>query len=314
MMAFIEPTEGEAQSAADIAAARHAFLSEPPEIFDNNAPAEPTPDELDAAAEASAIEELSKPSAPEGVTPTPPPAPAPTSDPLAAYGGEEAVRTAFEVQQALRTEQGVRALVANGLSALGYDPTQIAAALNGEQPAPAAAAPADPLAGLDEAELVDVKTVRALLDQVRSEVKPPEAAPDPRIEQVQQELAAQRQQQVRTWTDAAIIEVLGAPPEDEGDRKTFASNVDATVQRAGVYYDPTRSHDPLHVRECIVKAHADIEAEAEARLKAYVASKKRARDSQPVNVGGGSGSEGPLPEPKNMQQAREQARQSGFFS
>jgi hypothetical protein len=314
-MAFIEPTEGEAQSAADIAAARQAFLSEPPEIISSDP--EPVVDEAAQAAadEAAAIEELSQaPAAPEGEQ-SPPPAPAPTGtpDPYSQFGGEEAVRTAYQVQQAMRTEQGVRALVANGLAALGYEPDAIKQALDG-QAAPTPAAPVDPFAGLDDDDVVDVKTVRQLVEQLAAQQKPAEPTVDPRIEQVQQQLLAQQQQQVRGWTDTALIEVLGAPPEDEAERKVFATQVDQTVARAGAYYNPQLANDPAHIRSCIQQAHADLEAEADARLKAYIASKKRTRDSQPVNVGGGAGSEGPLPEPKNMGEAREQARKSGFFS
>lgn len=328
-MAFIEPTEGEAQSAAEVADARRAFLSEPPEFINNDPEPEPDPAAQAAADEAAAIEELSKPpAAPEGgsaATATPPP-PAPAStgtlDPYAEFGGEQAVRTAHEVQQALRTQEGVRALVANGLTALGYSVDQIRAALDGAA-APAGeaappAAPADPFAGLDDDEVVDVKTMRQYAQTLAAQaadaaVKQALGQVEPQVKSVQDAIAEQRQTAVRTWTDSALIEVLGTPPENPEEGKVYKSTVDATVQRAGAYYDPSRSNDPAHIRACIQQAHADLEQESEARLQAYIATKKRARDAQPVNVGGGAGAEGPLPEPQNMAQAREQARKTGFF-
>lgn len=314
------------QTPTEVAQSRQDFLSNPPEILDPSE-APPVDEAAQAAAEeAEAFEELSQSSAPEGATtPTPAPAPTPTADPYRDFGGEEQVRLAWQVQEALRTEQGVRALVANGLQALGYDPAQITAALQSEglqqalpnQPeAPAAAA--DQLAGLDDDDVVDVKTVRAYAQTVAEQAAQKAVAEalgqvQPQVQSVQEAILEQQQAQLRSYTDTALIEVLGQPPADEEERKVFASNVDATVARASVYYNPQLANDANHVRSCIAQAHADLEAEAEQRVKAYIAGKKRARDAQPVNVGGGAGAEGPLAEPRNMTEARDQARKSGFF-
>lgn len=309
-----DETEGELQSSADIAAARQAFLSEPPEIVSNE-PAEPVVDE--AAEEAAALDELTQPpAAPEGGTTPPPPAPAPTGtpDPYAEFGGREAVEQAVNVQAALRTEQGVRMAVANGLVTLGYSVEQVRAALEGAEVAPAAPAVVDPLEGLDDEDVLTVSSAKALIEQAvtRATAVATEKA-DAGIAPIAEAIATQQRQQVQSNTDAALISVFGPVPDDPTQAAAYRTSVDAIVQRAGASYDPSQWANPHHITSVIQQAHAEIEAESEARFKAYLLNKKQVRDSQPVHTGGGAGGEGPLPEPKNLAEAREQARAGGFF-
>jgi hypothetical protein len=308
---------GELQTAAEIAAARQQFLSEPPPVLDPNEPATADPAADEAAAEAAALEELTSPATPPEGEPAPAPVTPPAAaDPFAPFGGEEAVRNAHQVQEALRTEQGVRALVANGLTALGYTPEQIRAALTGEAPAtPAAPAEADPLSGLDDDDVLTVAGAKAIIEQaVTKATQAATQAATAGLAPVQEAVAAQQATAVRNNTDAAVISVLGPVPTDPAELASYRTQVDAIVARAQAHYDPTQWANPSHISQIVTQAHAELEAEADARFKAYLARKKTVRDSTPVNTAGGAGSEGPLPEPKNLAEAREQARAAGFFT
>lgn len=311
----------EPQTAAEIAAARQEFLNNPPPILDPDEPVAP-PEPTAADDEGALLDDLTKPpAAPEGApagAPAPAPAPSGTPDPYAAFGGEEAVRRAHEVQEAMRSEQGVRALVANGLVALGYSPDQIRAALAAEAPvAPApAAAPAapDPFADLDDEDVVTVAQTRQLIEHaVKQATEAAVAASGEQQQPLAEVIRAQQQATVRSTTDAALIGVLGPLPENEAEAAAYRANVDAILERGAKYYDPNQWANPAHIQETVVKANAELNAEQEARFQAYLVKKKAARDAQPVNTGGGAGGEGPLPEPKSLGEARKQLREARFF-
>lgn len=311
---------GELETAADINAARQAFLADPPPILNPDEPVAPVvadEDDIDGA-----LGELTpSPAAPEGA---PAPAPAPVSteaiDPYAAYGGEEAVRVAHQVQEALRTREGINVLVANGLTALGYSPQQIKEALDAAAadgagaPAPTAPAAADPLAGLEDDDFVPVSAVKTLVEQAAAAAAQQAiAATQEQVQPVQQAIQEQQAQQVRNNTDAAIVAVLGPVPTDPQQLSDYQELARTIVTRGANYYDPSKWYDPSHITQTVQRAHAEIEAEAEARYKAYLTKKKQARDSAPVNTGGGAGSDGPIAEPKNLVEARKQAEAAGFF-
>lgn len=305
---------GELTDPAEIADARRAFLSEPPPILDPDEPAAPAASTADE--EGAALDELLAPSAPEGGSDNAPPAQAPApTDPYAEFGGIEQVRLAREVQQAMASEAGVRALVANGLIALGYEPEAIRQALtNAEAVPPQASAVDDPFADLDDDEVLTVAQTRSLIQQIAADAaQRAEAAAQAQVNPVSEALFEQQQQVTRSYTDAALIGVLGAPPEDAAALAQYQARVNAIVNHGQQYYDPAQSQNPTHIQQVIQKANAELEAADEARFQAYLASKRQARDSQPVHVGGGAGSDGPLPEPKDLNEARAQARAQGFF-
>jgi hypothetical protein len=307
------------ETAAEVAAARQEFLTNPPaEVVDEVV----APVVDDAALETEAIDELTKPPADGGEgapAPAPAPAPAGTPDPYAQYGGQQAVQEAWQIQEALRTEPGVRALAAQSLIALGYSPEQVKVALDAQgTPGVAGDAQApgvpDPFAGLEETDQVDVGSVKAYVaEQVKQALAQAEAQTKPPLESVQQAVLAQQQQQVRNLTDVALIETIGVKPEDPAAALAYETRVQALVQRGSVYYDPTQHADPNHIRSVIQRANAEFVAEKEAEFKAYIAAKKQARDSQPANIAGGAGTDGPLAEPKSLTEARKQAAAAGFF-
>lgn len=315
-----DPTEGEVQSAADIEAARQAFLGAPPPILD---PSETTEVSAGSDEEQAAIDELltKPPAGQEGAAPAaaPAPAPAPTGTPPEQivvghdqFGNpiivsREQAYSAWQVQEALRTEQGVRALVANGLQALGYSVDQVRQALEGYEPE----GEPDPFAELDDDEPITVAQARALAEQAAARAAGQVADP---LTEVQQAIAQQQTMAVRSVTDAAVIKALGPIPTDPEQELAYRQRVDQIVAHGAQYYDPNRWNDPAHIEAAVNRAVAELNAADEARFQAYLATKRSARTSSPPNIAGGAGTDGPLPEPKTMAEATKQAREAGFFS
>lgn len=315
-MAFTEPpAEGELSTAAEIEAARREFLGSPPPILDPEAGEAPAPA---ASEEDAAIDELltQPPAALEGA-PAPAPAPAAAgSDPFAAYGGEEQVRIAMQVQEALRTENGIRALVANGLTALGYDVEQVRQALDAYEEGTPAGAPAaaDPFAGFEDDDPITVAQARQLAEQTAQQAAQAALAQTQSpLGELQQVIQQQQNATVRAATDTACVEVLGPIPADPAAREAYARQVDAIVARGQAYYDPSQWANPDHIKQAVQRAHTEIEAENNARFQAFLQTKRATRAGQPPNIAGGAGTEGALPEPKTMADARKQAEAAGFF-
>lgn len=327
-MAEFDAPEGE-QSPADIEAARQAFLGSPPPILD---PSETpvvsegsTPDEEQAAIDEILGAATPPAGVPEG-TPVPAPAPAPagTSPDSFVVGHDqygqpitvsrEQAYSAWQVQEALRTEQGVRALVANGIRTLiqnGADPATIQSFIESQGGAAPEAEP-DPWADLDDDEPITVGQARALAAQAAQAATSQVANP---LAEVQQAIAQQQQQAVRSVTDAAVIQALGpVPVDDPAKEQAYRQRVDAIVNRGASYYDPSQWNNPQHIQQAVNRAVAELNAEDEARFQSYLATKRASRNGTPPNISGGAGTDGPLPEPKSMEQAREQARAAGFFS
>lgn len=334
-MAFIEP--GEELSSQEIADARREFLSNPPPndaLHESSVEAPPEgggDPQFSEAEQQAAIAELTAPpkppaGAPEGAppAPTPPPAPAGTPEsfvigydqfgnPIQTTQGEAFL--AWQVQQALRTEEGVRALAAQSLTALGYSPEQIRAALAaqaGEAP-PAPEPEVDPFADLDDTDEVTVGDVKKLLASLQ---RP--AGPDPAVQaQLEQLRAAENERQaftVRQTTDSACIEILGQPPAPgTPEAQAYQVRVDAIVERGLAYYDPSQWNNPAHIRGVIQRANAELVAADEARFQAYLASKRQSGAQLPPNIAAGAAGEEPMPEPRTLAEARKQAAAIGFF-
>lgn len=316
-MAFVDETPD--LTPAEQEAARSAFLADP-----SGSAGEPTgtpgaPSTEDAALEAEALEELTQPPVAPGVPPAPaapgaPGTPAPQAvDPYAQYGGEQAVRDALGMSQAMRTEQGIRALIANGITTL-YGPEAVARVQS------ALAGPAqevethDPFEGLDPDEPLTAGQVRDLWVQFQeSQRAEAQQLVEQSVTPLQQAQAEQMQTAVRNVTDASVIAILGPVPEDPEARQAYAQQVDAIVDRGLRYYDPSQWNNPQHIQQAIQRANAELTQESEQRFQAYLATKRQTRNTAPPNISSGAGGEGPLPEPKNLDEARKQLRESGFF-
>jgi DNA-binding transcriptional MerR regulator len=320
-MAEFDAPEGE-QSPADIEAARQAFLGSPPPILDpSETPA--VSEGSTSAEEQAAIDEIlanKPPAGSEGATTAPAPAPAsPGSSPDSFVVGHdqfgqpitvsrEQAYSAWQVQEALRTQDGVRALVSNGLTALGYSVEQVRAALeNYQEPQ----GEPDPWADLDDDEPITVAQARALAAQAAQASTQQVADP---LREVQAAIAQQQQAAVRSVTDQAVIAALGpVPTDDPAKEQAYRQRVDAIVNRGAIYYDPNQWNNPQHIQAAVNRAVAELNAEDEARFQSYLATKRSARAGTPPNTAGGAGTDGPLPEPKTMEEARKQARAVGFF-
>lgn len=309
----------------DVAAARAAFLAAPPEVLSTDEPAAPAPDAaaVTEAERQAAIDELTTPpAAPAG---TPPAAPtAGTHDPYAEFGGVEAVRQAAQVQAALRTEQGVRAMAGQALVALGYSPAQIAAALEGGPPvagaAPEPAAPATPndllasLATLEDDDTVTGAQLKALVQGLaaQAQVTAQEQAAA-QVAPLQSQWEQQQQHAVQAVADATYTELLGPTPTDPEALQRFSSQANRIQQIAESIVTPGET-DPGRIRLALVTAHAQFINEQEAVFTAYLHAKKATAAALPANIGGGQPPGGePIKEPQNMAEARAQARASGMF-
>lgn len=296
----------------EVAAAKAEFLKGPAGHVTS------TPDEPVLDDEAAALDELTKPPAGEAAPPSTTAGEPPAADPYAQYGGAEAVAHAFEVQEALRTESGVRLLIQQGLQALGYTPAQIKAAVGGGPGAPTAEpAPdqpsADPYADLPDEELLTGADFKRYAEKIKTDAiaeaqRTVASQVDPVVAQQREAFNAE----IRTRNDATLAELLGpvpAEPEKQGEYSTQAQQV---LDAAGRYVDPS-NYDPAHIRSAIIKGHADVEAQNEARWKAYLGKKKAARSAAPSNIGGASAGEGEPKEPQNLKEAREAMKAAGLW-
>ena len=301
----------------DVKAARQAFLSNPPAQINPEPEPAPVLDE-----EAAALDELTPPPAAADAGETPPAAAAGTPDPYAEFGGREAVATAMELDRALRTEQGVKLVIRQGLEALGYTDAQIRAALGGgpgQDPltgaAPEQQAAPTGLEGFDleDDDVVTGAQLKGIVKQATdSAVQQALAQAQAQLDPVRQQFEQERIREQASRNDQTLIELLGPVPEGESELAEYQAAAQDVLNAAQRYVEPG-NFDPAHVRAGIVKAHADIQAAADARFKRYLESKKQARAAAPTNTGGFTSTEAEAAEPKNLKEARAMARAAGVF-
>lgn len=217
---------------------------------------------------------------PEGAvetTPEAPPAettpePAPDYSWVDEYGGKDAIADAVEIANALRDDEGVRALVEEGLKHLGLDPTKVF-----QPEAPAEEEDPDRLMTAAE-----VKAELAALQQQQAR----------QAQQVQMQVAAAAVDEAR--------QALGIESEEEWDLvRSFAQR----------HTTPTEL-DPVALVEAVKRGKADADAAIQAAAKKYVEDRANANNGvpQPVKGGGVSGGSEPPAPPKNMDEARAAAR------
>jgi len=330
------PDEQSFGSAKDFDAARRALLREPPVVLHDDSPAPPTPPA--GTDDASLLAELAATPAPAAPAPG---APAPeqfvvgrTSDGREIVLTPEQAKTNWEVAEALRTEQGIKGMVGQGLVALGYSPEEIqafVAAHNGQTPVgapatqpgatPEAPAPVDPFADLEDGEVVsgaDLKRAYALLrDQAaQAAAAATQAATQPleaTIAQQQAALEAREQAVINQVATSTYHELLGQPPtEPEANRRYMAQA--ARVQQLADSVVVQGSRDPGEIRRALIAGHAMFVDEMETAFRGYAAGKKQAAADLPTNIGGGSAPGGePVKEPVDLKDARRQAKAAGFF-
>lgn len=292
----------------------------------------PAPTDPAAAALAEAEAKLAA-----GAPPAAPVVPEGT-DPYAEFGGRLAVEEAMQVRNGLQTEMGVRAVVAQGLTALGYDPAAVKTFLDSPEGkaqvaaagAPPVTAPAvvDPYAGIADDEMVtglDVKTIvqtaidqavarttEALTGQVAQTTEALTAAQQNALLPLQQAFAQQQQAAITQATDSTLVELLGPVPADPAEAEAHALAARGVLDAAMAYVND--DYSPANIRLAVQAGHAVFERQQEARYATYLRAKVADAAKIPTPVGAGSSPGGEtLPEPKNMKEAIAQRKAQGIL-
>lgn len=330
------PDEQSFGNAKDFSEARRALLREPPVVLhdDSPEPAAAAPD----TSEAALLAELAAPTTPAPGAPAAPDSftVGRTNDGREIVLTAEQAKTNWEVAEALRTEQGIKGMVGQGLIALGYSPEEIQAFVaahtggpnlgaQAQQPGATPAPPepvVDPFAGIDDGEIVTGADLKAALATIRDEaarnaVAATQAAVQPLDETVRQQQAAQEQREsayIQQVATATYHELLGPPPVDAESLKRYNAQAARVNQLAEGLVVPG-SRDPGEIRRALIAGHAAFVDEMETAFRGYAAGKKQAAADLPTNIGGGGTPGGePVKEPVDLKDARKQAKAAGFFS
>jgi hypothetical protein len=276
---------------------------------------EGAPEAAAESVEGAAVADETEPQqAAPATTPVAPPAA--TDDPFSAYGGKDEVEAALAVAQGLRTESGVRLMVAQGLAALGKDPEQVRLFMEGKLTAAQeaalvqeAAAPADPLAEISDDDVVTGAELKAFVQRAAEQAA---AQALEAVKPIQDQVQHDRDARQRQVVDSTLVELLG----ENGDPATIdTTRAQDVLDGALKYLDEGTFYDPTAIRNALVRANADVEARDEARYQAYLNRKKVVADQLPPIVGGGTPPGGEeVPEPQNMAEARERLKREGFFN
>jgi DNA-binding transcriptional MerR regulator len=237
------------------------------------------------------------------------------ADPYAEFGGRQAVEQSHQVMEALRTEAGVRAMIAQGLTALGYTPAQIKAfveqnAAGAPESTPGApAAPVDPLAQIADDDLITGADLKGIVGQlVQQTLAQSQQLVQEQVDPVRAQFEQRQQAEAQQVANSTYVELLGPVPDQATDQAGF----DSWMARARAVQNQARQFvaednwNPADIRAGLIRGHALYEAEQEEAFKAYARAKKADRAGQPTNIRGGAPQGGePAPEPKNTAEARD---------
>lgn len=244
-----------------------------PEVLAGNTP-DAAPETPPAAGAETPAPDTGTPAAPEAPASEASEAPAPVdwNERVTGWGGEQAIEDALAIADALRDEEGVRALVEEGLKHLGLDPTKVFT-------------PAEPTEEDDPDRLLTAREVEERLAAER-QARANEVLQD-RIR-----VASVAVDNTRT--------ALGIESEEEWDLvRTFAQR-----------HTTPDELDPDRLAEAVKAGYADMQRAVEAQAKRYTEQRAAANDSvpEPIVGGGVSSGDGDAPAPKNMDEARVAAR------
>ena len=236
---------------------------------------------------------------------------------------EQAKRDAFNIQRGLTTEQGVRMIVAQGLTALKFNPADVQAFVEGRltldavqqqqalaaagvAPVAAPAPQANPWDNLTEEDLVDGVQAKEWFTKIRDDAVAAARA-EVAAAQVPVQNAVRQEQQVRAGqvTDQTLVELLS----DDGTPSTVDLELAASVLReANKYIDPN-NWDSGHIRAAIIQGHYDVVKIAELAQRAYLNKKSLVAEGVPQTTGGAQapGAEAAA-EPKNTKEASKMAK------
>lgn len=283
-----------------------------------------------AASEPAATQAVPVPATTQpGATPPAPATPAAAQTPEqiaweAFKNSEESQREAFNIREGLKTEAGVRMIVAQGLTALGKDPTYVQLFMEGKltqqqvEASPSIVPPAAALAGataigpepwdaLTEEDLVDGVQAKEWFTKIRNDAVAAARA-EVQAAQVPVQQAVRAEQSVRAGqvTDQTLIELLS----ENGDPRTVDKQLAGKViQEANKYIDPN-NWDSGHIRAAIIQGHNDVVQIAALAQRAYLNRKDLVAQEVPQTIGGAQApGADPLPEPKNVKDASKMAKQ-----
>lgn len=261
--------------------------------------------EVPAGTKPPAAEPASATPAPPAGTPAPEAAPV---DPYAEFGGRQYVQDATVVAQALQTESGVRALVAQGLQALGKSPEEVAAFMQAAQAAPQEAV--DPWSDIADDDVVTGAELKQMLGDLGKSITEGITGQLTQAQQqavlpLQQQIQQDRQRVATAAVDGALAEAI--PSLKEWQPGTQLDDVTqgkiSDIQAAATRYLDPNDWDPNHIAAAIRRGAADVEARDQARFRAYVADKRATRANQPANIGGGAPGGTEVQEPRNTKEA-----------
>lgn len=281
------------------------------EAIEANAANPPTFEEIpDGQRPGFAPEQAAPAEGPSGTPPAPEAAPQPeppASDPYAAYGGQAAVESALGISSLLRTESGVRMMIAEGLTKLGKNPADVQAFMEGKLTLQQVeeSAPANPWDNLTEDDVIDGAQAKDWFNQVKTQAvaeaqAAAQAAMTAAITPLQQQNFEQLQERAGQTSDATIIELLG----ENGDPKTVDVELAGRVLAAANQYVQEGNWDPSHIRAAVIQGHHDVVKTAELAQRAYLTAKARDAAGAPGNIGGAQAVGG---EEQTEPQSREEA-------
>lgn len=309
-------------------------IVEPTSIADRQrAASEPAPPAAPPAAPAAPAAAAPSPGTPQPTPGAPQRTPQEIAD-MQAFeewkANPQAQAEAFNIQRGLTTEQGVRMIVAQGLTALNFQPEDVRAFVEGRltlsqqqqqqavaaaAAAPAPVAPANPWDNLTDEDLIDGPQFKQYAAEIqRQAIEQATAAAQAQIAAATapQNQAIQQERQVRAGqvTDSTLVELLGEGGDVSTVDKELAQRV---LQEASKYIDPN-NWDSGHIRAAVIMGHHDVVKIAEAAQRAYLNRKSLVAEGVPTSVGGAQapGAE-PMAEPKSLKEASKMAKEMGLL-
>ncbi len=230
----------------------------------------------------------------------------PTVDPYEQYGGEDTIKNAMIVANALKTEDGIRHLTARGLQTLGYKPADIEAFL-AQQAAeaayegitPAAQPEASPWDGQEDDDILTVAQAKQLQADIQRQIT---EARDSALAPFQQQQEEARVAAVTYSVDQALIAAIGDPTAADPMASVDPAAADVILRVANSMAGD-QVVTPQEASAFIAQAHAAVTQAAIAEQARYAAGKRATKDAIPTQTGGqGAGGDGAR-EPQTLKEA-----------
>lgn len=237
-----------------------------------------------------------------------PPAGQPDPD---AIDAEELTRLRA-IRNSMKTEQGLRQLGAHALIELGFTPQEVQAFVNripapGEAPAPAGEQTA-PIELPEDDEVVTGAQAKALVAEAAKQAVAEALKP---FQQSQQEA---RQAAATALVDSTLISLLGDATAENPAATVDGDLAQDVINAAEKYLEPD-DWNAAHIKEALVRGHADVMRRIDGEVTRRIEAKRRTRQKQPTSIGQGAGvGGGDAPaEPKNVDEARRMARDARAY-